>query len=105
MHGCDQAPAAPASAATAGALGLVILHNPPTHPLPLSAFSGFAATSRLPHSDGSVNASVVVLSALSSTLVDAATTPKALSTVALLASLSQWEWPSPNWLDAILSMY
>eukprot|EP00955_Chlamydomonas_euryale_P047954 353839-Chlamydomonas_euryale.AAC.43 len=29
--------------------------------------------------------------------------PAALSTVALLALLSQWEWPSPNWRDAILS--
>eukprot|EP00955_Chlamydomonas_euryale_P058987 357265-Chlamydomonas_euryale.AAC.3 len=36
-------------------------------------------------------------------LVDAATPPEALSTVALLASLSQWEWPFPKWLDAILS--
>eukprot|EP00955_Chlamydomonas_euryale_P063205 358593-Chlamydomonas_euryale.AAC.4 len=46
---------------------------------------------------------VVVLGASPLTLVDAATPPEALSTVALLASLSQWEWPSPNWLDAILS--
>eukprot|EP00955_Chlamydomonas_euryale_P033989 349674-Chlamydomonas_euryale.AAC.7 len=40
--------------------------------------------------------------------VDAAATPCALSTVARLASLSQWEWAFPNWLfpnwlDAILS--
>eukprot|EP00955_Chlamydomonas_euryale_P088658 364400-Chlamydomonas_euryale.AAC.4 len=46
---------------------------------------------------------VVVLGASSPTLVDAATAPEASPTVALLASLSRWEWPSPNWLDAILS--
>eukprot|EP00955_Chlamydomonas_euryale_P040751 351801-Chlamydomonas_euryale.AAC.14 len=48
--------------------------------------------------------SVLVLCASSPTLVDAATTPEAMSTAALLASLSQWEWPSLNWLDAIMSM-
>eukprot|EP00955_Chlamydomonas_euryale_P085597 364115-Chlamydomonas_euryale.AAC.3 len=45
---------------------------------------------------------VVVLGASSPTLVDTAITPEALSTAALLCLLlSQWEWPSPNWLDAI----
>eukprot|EP00955_Chlamydomonas_euryale_P014702 157849-Chlamydomonas_euryale.AAC.6 len=43
---------------------------------------------------------LVVLGASPPTHVDAATTPEALSTAALLASPSQWEWPSPNRLDA-----